>query len=249
MERIKELDRYQKGLLVLLAVLAVAFCVIYSVVSSRVGVLYHDKILLPSEENGITVYSGTLEGQVCRFEVAPEGTVTFQWGETVYGPYAAREDPTAVPEGKDYLTGVEILAGERIFFRGGLFRTAEGLALIEEDGEILHGIVLGTGGMMVDGEGNVIDLREPSPNVILEMMEGPQLTHKGRWAIWFLGLFCSAVTALSILFADELFRLNLSFRIRDPENADPSDWEYAGRYISWTLTALVIPVIYIMGLQ
>ena len=58
MERIKELDRYQKGLLVLLAVLAVAFCVIYSVVSSRVGVLYHDKILLPSEEKGNTVYSG-----------------------------------------------------------------------------------------------------------------------------------------------------------------------------------------------
>lgn len=57
------------------------------------------------------------------------------------------------------------------------------------------------------------------------------------------------VNALSILFADELFRWNLAFRIRDAEWAEPSEWELAGRYIGWTVLAVLALVIFVIGLQ
>ena len=61
-------------------------------------------------------------------------------------------------------------------------------------------------------------------------------------------LFC-IVTAISILFADELFRWNLSFQIRDADRAEPSDWEIATRYIAWTVMPVMAMVIFIAGLQ
>ena len=47
---------------------------------------------------------------------------------------------------------------------------------------------------------------------------------------------------------DELFRWNLSFSIRHPERAEPSDWEIAGRYISWTALAVMALIAFIFGL-
>jgi hypothetical protein len=95
MERIKELDRYQKGILLLLTAMIVVFGFIYSMASSRVGFLYHDVILQPSEMNGNLVYSGSINDKESAFTVTADKTVTFQHGEKTYGPYTAKEDPTA----------------------------------------------------------------------------------------------------------------------------------------------------------
>ena len=58
MKKIKELDFYQKGILIFMIVMAVIFAVIYFITISRVGFAFKDKILVPVEENGKTVYSG-----------------------------------------------------------------------------------------------------------------------------------------------------------------------------------------------
>ena len=42
-------------------------------------------------------------------------------------------------------------------------------------------------------------------------------------------LIISIFNAFSILYADEIFRWNLAFQIRDTDGAEPSDWEIAGR--------------------
>lgn len=257
MERIKQLNRYQKGILLLLIAMIVIFGVIYSVVLSQVGFLYMDKILQSSEENGNTVYSGTIKGQESSFVVTPEKEVTFHYGDKVYGPYTAKEDPTAIPEDNDFgahLTGIEVKDGDEIIFRGGIFKlgdTDSYWMLINEDGtnESFVISVVMNDGTIVDGDGNVVDEMEPSVSTILELMDGPELTSKGEWAAWFLGIFVSAVTAVSILFADELFRWNLAFQIRNADHAEPSEWEIAGRYIGWTALTIMALVIYIMGLQ
>ena len=250
MERIKELDRYQKGILLLLSAMIVLFGVIYAIVSSRVGFLYNDGILIPSQENGSTVYSGTIRGQECRFTVTADKTVTFQCGEKIYGPYTAKEDPTARPEDQAYLTGVEILEGEKVFFRGGVWRSGDGLMLFEEDGGIIiHITATMSNGTVVDSNGNIVDQMAPSPTTVLELMDGPELTNKGQWGAWFGAVVISIFTAVSILFADELFRLNLMFRVRDVDMVDPSDWEVASRYIAWTIMAITAFAVYIIGLQ
>lgn len=62
MERIKNLNFYQKGIILLMLLMSVIFAVIYPMTISRVGYLYNDTILVPKDENGTTVYSGKIDG-------------------------------------------------------------------------------------------------------------------------------------------------------------------------------------------
>ena len=66
---------------------------------------------------------------------------------------------------------------------------------------------------------------------------------------WFMGVVICVLTAVSILYVEELFRWNLSFQIRNVEKAEPSEWEIAGRYISWTLLPVLALVVFVIGLQ
>lgn len=257
MERIRQLDRYQKGILLLLLAMILVFGMIYSAVTSRVGYLYNDVILQPSEANGCTIYSGKIRGQNCAFTVTDDKTVTFQCGEKTYGPYTAKEDPTAIPEEDTFsahMTGVEVKDGEEIIFRGGIFEMGGSDSywmLVNEDGNNASFVITAvmSDGTEVDGDGNVIDPMEPSVSEILHLMDGPELTKKGVWQAWFGGVFISLIVAATMLFADELFRWNLSFQIRNPDRAEPSDWELAGRYISWTLLTVMAAALYVIGLQ
>lgn len=254
MERIKNLDRYQKSILMIMAVMLIAFTVIYAVTTSRIGFEYKDSILTPSEENGSVVYSGKVEGQPAAITVSSDKSVTFVIGEKRYGPYTASEDPSAIPENdslSEHMTGVEIRSGEDIFFRGGVFRSGGDLMLFDEDGGLADFAITVrmSDGTVMDGEGNVVDQMAPSASTILRLLDGPELTKKGEWAFWFLGLFVCAVTAVSILFVDELFHWDLSFKIRNADRAEPSDWELTCRYIGWTVLPIMALVVFIMGLQ
>ena len=62
-------------------------------------------------------------------------------------------------------------------------------------------------------------------------------------------MFLCILNAISILFADELFRWNLSFQIHNADNAEPSDWEIVGRYIGWTVLPMIALMLFITGLQ
>ena len=90
---------------------------------------------------------------------------------------------------------------------------------------------------------------EPSAGTIYELINTPELTHKGEGLVWFGCVFICILNILSVLFADELFRWNLMFQIQNVEDAKPSDWQIAERYISWTLLALVALIVFIIGLQ
>ena len=124
MEKFKSLNRYQKGVLIFLIAMALVFAVVYPMTISKVGFEYKGTILVPSLENGSTVYSGKIQGQQARFTVSEDKTVVFQHGNKTYGPYTAKEDPKAIPKDEgmaEYMTGVELRQGEDILFRGGVF--------------------------------------------------------------------------------------------------------------------------------
>lgn len=253
MERIKALNRYQKGILLLLVVIMLVFTAVYPAVISRVGFAYRDAILIPSEEHGDTIYSGKIRTVEARFTVFADQSVTFQYGDTVYGPYTAIEDKTAIPEEnnmKNLMTGAELRKGEEIIFRGGFVTMEDGLWLVHEDGSFEHSaIVIMTDGIETDENGNVIDPMEPSAANILELMKGPKLAHRGNWLGWGCGVFLCILTVVSMLFADELFRLDLALRIHNAEQAEPSEWVIAGRYLSWTLLPVMAVYAFILGLQ
>lgn len=254
MERIKSLGRYQKGILLLITAMILVFAVVYPMTIAREGFAYENAILIPTQENGNTVYSGKIQGEQATFTVYPDKTVEFQYGDKTYGPYTAKADPTAIPKDSEmgeHMTGVELRQGEKVLFRGGVLDQGEYRLLYKEDGssENIGFLITTSNGTLMDENGNVIDPVEPSASAILDLMAGPELTHKGEWLAWFSGVFVCLLTAVSILFADELFHLNLAFRIRDVDRAEPSDWEIAGRYITWTVLPIMAMILFIMGLE
>ncbi len=256
MGRIKSLNHYQRCILILMIAMALVFAVIYPLKIQQVGLEYKNTILIPSHENDRTMYSGKIRGQQASFTVSADGIVVFQYGNKTYGPYTAREDFTAIPENTDKematsMTGVELRQGEDILFRGGVLEVGDSLWLYNEDGSLDNLTIsyVTDEGVERDENGNIIDPMEPSASTILELMNTPRLTHKGEWSAWFLAVFLCVLNAFSILFAEELFRWHLALRIRNADNAEPSDLEIAGRYISWTALTIVAFAIFIIGLQ
>ena len=192
-------------------------------------------------------------GKQAAFTVYTDKTVVFQYDDKIYGTYKATEDPTAIPENEDLaqrMRGVELCKDDEILFRGGIMVTEDTCWLFNEDGTSGNlGLSYGTGAETGrDENGNIIDLVEPSAWTISELMNEPEMTHKGESLAWFGAVLFCILNGLSILFADELFRRNLSFRVRNADHVQPSDWEIAGRYINWTVATFIAPAIFIMGL-
>lgn len=249
MNRFRELERYPKILLIALLVMAVVFTAVYAVTASRVGYLYNDEIFVPRQSEGALVYEGKVEGRDSSIIVALD-TVTVHWGSTTYGPYTLREDPTAQPEDHPYMTGIEILDGEKPYFRGGVSDEATDFWLLSEDGEqLLNMTYTLSNGIEYDMAGNPVDHMKPSPYQIVSLLRGPELTHKGAWEAWFVGLLACLATAVSILFADELFYLSICTRVENAENAEPSDWYIASRNFSWLFLTGMAGVLFLMGLR
>ena len=254
MERIKSLNGYQKGLLIFMIVTTLIFAIIYPLTISRVGYRYNDAILVPTQDNGKTIYTGKIQGEMAHFTVSEDNTIVFQYGDKFYGPYTMKEDSTAIPKDRELaekMTGVEIRNGDNLLFRGGVLYSADTYWMYNEDGTLdsLGISIVTSNGIERDENGNVIDRMEPSVATIYELMNEPELTHKGEATAWFGAVFLCILNALTMLFADELFRWNLAFQIRNVEKAEPSDWEIAQRYIAWTAMAIMALVLFIIGLQ
>lgn len=248
----KDLDGYQKGILIVMVVMALIFAFLYPKTISKVGYLYEDTILVATQQDGATVYAGKIQSQQAQFTVRDQ-TVSFRYGEKDYGEYTLKYDPTAVPKengAASAMTGIEIRHDGAIFFRGGVLESSFGRFLYNEDGSA-YVVVRATSsnGSVTDEDGNGIDSMTPSVWTIYGLLNEPELTHKGNGVFWFLGALVCGVNALYIFFAEELFYFKMSFRVRDAELAEPSEWEIATRYIGWTGMVLAALIIFVVGLQ
>lgn len=247
MIHIKNLNPYDKCVLLLLAVMLVFFTPIYAVVSSREGFEYKDTVLYPSVEGNTTVYSGKLNGKEINFTVGSDKAVTFQYGDKTYGPYIIREDSSAIPKGlpnAESMTGVEILVGEIVYFRGGMRVTVGGKRSLYGQGDFSNanyqGISYNTAGF---------DSMAPAPVTILELADGPQLTTRGDWSNWLRCVLASVLMAIGILRDKKLVRSNQSSQIRDVKNLGSSERAFVIRYIGLTCVSVLILIVYIAGLK
>lgn len=254
MERFKHLNRYQKGVVFFMLAMIIVFAVIYYMTISREGFAYKNSILVPDYENGGIVYSGKIDGKQAEFTVSEDKTVYFRYDGKKYGPYTAKEDATAIPEDNEFddMVGVELHCGEELIFRGGIFDHSGSIWLYNEQGDLenLREIVEASHGDTIMKEyDDEFDAMEPTASVILALMGEPKLTHKGEFSAWLVGVLVCILNTLYILFADEIFRFNASFLVRDVERAEPSEWGIAFRYIGSTLGTVLVMAIFIMGLR
>lgn len=132
MKRLRDLDKPQKIILALLLIMVLVFSILYPLTISRVGFEYMDTILVVSQENGSTVYSGKINGEKARFTVSEDKSVMFTCGDKSYGPFTVVEDPTAVPDdsGSRSLTGIELREGDELLFRGGVLECSNGMSFL-----------------------------------------------------------------------------------------------------------------------
>lgn len=253
MKRIKQLERDQKIILVLMMIMIVVFTILYSITIAREGFLYKDAILIPNQENGVITYSGKIEGKQAVFTVSEDKSVSFQYGNIVYVPYIIKEDKTAIPDDNamiEGMMGIEVYQGPELIFRGSAMKMSDYWLLENEDGSANIDIfATQSDGTVIDGKGNIVDPMKPSVSTILEVANGPELTHKGNWFVWFGAVLFCCFTAISMIFADEIFRLKLAFRVRNVESVEPSDWEMTGRHIAWIVWPIIALILFIVGLK
>ncbi|MDO4491406.1 MAG: hypothetical protein Q4B85_10090 [Lachnospiraceae bacterium] len=257
-ERIKSLNRFQQCVFLLMLLASLGFLVLYFITLMKEGILYKDAILVPNRQEGTVVYSGEVQRKKVSFTVSEDNTVVYQCGEKTYGPYRVMEDPSALPARVDNwesvpedMMGLEVYKEEMLLFRGGLSVYDDYLWLVNQDGSHYADsqLFLEFQGEVYDEEGNPVDTEEPGLTAIVRLLYNPVLTHKGNWIAWLGGVLICILNGCSILYADELFRWNLSFRIRAVEDAEPSDWEITQRYLSWGLMTIAAVAVFIMGLQ
>lgn len=252
----RERNWFEKGVILALIVMAVVFAFVYHHTVSQKGYSYMGSLLMPSQEGDTTLYSGTLKDKEAVFTVTADKQVTFRHGYIVYGPYTVKEDPSAVPKDHEYaqyMTGLEIKKGDDIFFRGAYMEMADGKIrqFYNEAGESVsvNTKVYASNGITKDEYGNVIDPMEPTVGNILTLVQGPKLTHRGNWAMYFICLFFSVVTVFLVLYGEELMRWRMRFYIRDADDVEFTEGMYIGRYIGFVILVVMFLVFYIKGLH
>lgn len=252
MTQYKDMSRYEQFIIIAAAVLFAVFTIWCIVITSQRGYKYCDTILVRSVQDGNTIYAGKVAGEEARFTVASDGNITFTYGKKVYGPYTVKNDSSAMPQGKGCVAGLVVREKGEVVFRGG-YTVCNGYRLYyNQDGSSgLSDLTVSfsSGGIVTDADGNIIDTTKPSISTIIAIAEGPKLEHKGSWLMWFIATLLAGSTVFSVFYADALFRLRLSYRVRDVEMLEPSDWEIDSRMIGWGLSLFLVMFIYIMGLQ
>ncbi len=253
-ERIRNLSGYQKAILLAMAAMVLVFSAVYLLTVRRVGYLYQGTILVPTQEDGATVYTGSIRNTAAQFRVT-ENQVTFRYGDIQYGPYTMESDPTAVPSQQDAeegFVGIEIRDKGKLLFRGGVRALQDSCFFIHSDGssDFLSIYEDGVTGVAYNAEtGEVYDRMAPTLRDIYALLTNPPLTHKGEGMAWLAGVVICIVNAVTLLFADELFYWKMSFLVRNAQGAEPSDWALGQRFIGWAALGILALVVFVLGLQ
>lgn len=222
-------ETLRKILPILLGIMVVIFAVLYWIFGRQYGVEYQDSLYLPTAQGETMVYTGKADGQTASFTVEPDGSVTYRRGDTVYGPYTVLKAPDAVPsEWSGMLTGFEVYLGDEVLFRGGYL--SQGPILIQSDGTSVHS-------------------RQSILSGILLFSSCPEADdHRGDLQFFAIGTFAAVVCIITALFANQLFRFSLSFQIKNPDGAEPSDWEITSRVLCWLFLTVLSFGVYLAGL-
>lgn len=240
-ERWDEMGWGRRIVLLIQPAMSILCSIVYLIVFQQRVVPYGDGFLRCERQGDTAVYSGRQDGRPIQYSVPSGRLVEFWLDGALEGAYTIAEDPTALPDQEpdigyrlDRYTGVEIQRDGKVWFRGAYSSSDSLFWLLDEEGNVQTDLI------SAFTEQSKSD-PAPSPGDILSFANGPKIHRRGNGLLLLLGLFSNAVCALSLLFEDQLFRWNLSFRVADPGSAEPSEWEMFNRWAGWiVLTAVAL---------
>lgn len=249
--RFTQLSIGQKVLVLIQAGMLLLFLILYLTVGRMQYIDFRGDHLRFTTEEQTRIYSGQVDHKDVSITVSPDRSIRFRLDGTEYGPYTIVENPTAVPDGGDgdlllmdaaLLTGIEVRDGNKeVYFRGGYYAPDSDMNvffLYDESGYLVSTYTFGLSATA-----------EPQPEEILDIVLDPDPAPRGHAYGFLLGALFNLATVLMILYADEMFRYSLRFRIENAEDAEPSEWELFSRWIGWFAFTGCALVLYIMGLN
>lgn len=269
---------FRQAMLAATVGLMLLFAVLYPIMSSQKGLEYGNDFYKLNVQGDAKVYTGVDHGQkqfvytdapkgdgkktVCIVRETAEGyMVDYQIEGQNFGPYQLNKvhlsDLPAALAQAPLGGGLEIknTATGEVLFRGG-YLVSVGYLLVDENAVTeadkaadplsrvsVNGFTFFDYKPAVPEEG-------PSPDDLVHFTlgAGGNLTHRGEGAYFALALLVAVFNAVSILYAEELFTWQMSFRVAEPEKAEPSEWELFGRHVGWCLFLLMELTILLYGL-
>lgn len=249
--RIRKLNWYQKVLLIVILAMILIYPFLYHNTIARKGIAFHEVILEESSEGNARVYSGKLYDCPVSFTLNADKSVVFKFNDDVYGPYEYKDDNSIITD-KDHPDekGIEISLNGQTVFRGTVFPINNtDCWLYNADGsQYYNNEVIAEISQSKSGYTEYTTVLMPM-DVIAHLMVGMEPVHKGNWMYYGFSVVFCIIVALSILYADEIFRFGLHFTIKDPEKAEPAEWEIISRYVDWTLLVFLIYQLFSAGLN
>lgn len=249
-----QMSWYRRILLVGMAAEILVFFLATLVTVNRPGLEYQDSLLYPSIQGDLQIYQGTVDGKTARFTASPTGEVSYQWGDYTYGPYQIYKDATAVPDDFERSQGIEIRLEDEVLFRGCYLPDAA-LPLIQKDGEPVWEFNFSASAgadtvIFVDGrEVTQKERYEPSLASLARVALDPDLTHRGSILLYLATTLLALLNMVQICFPHLFFRLSLWGRVRNLDDAEPSDFYIAMEHIEWIVLAIVCLVLYVLSLN
>lgn len=276
-EKWQSMTFYRRAMLLATVGLMLLFAVLYPIMSSQKGLEYENDFYKLNVQGEAKVYTGfahewrigntivsSNQGRKTVYTVTetPAGyTVGCQIEGESFGPYQLNKvrlsDLPAALAQAPLGGGLEIknTATGEVLFRGG-YLVSVGYLLVDENAVTeadkaadplsrvsVNGFTFFDYKPAVPEEG-------PGPDDLVHFTlgAGENLTHRGEGVYFVLALLVAVFNAVSILYAEELFTWQMSFRVAEPEKVEPSEWELFGRHVGWCLFLLMELTILLYGL-
>lgn len=241
-ERWREMYWGQRIMLLLQPVLFVLALAAYFTIGQQLMV----DALRYERQGDAAVYSGREDHRKIKYVVSPGPVVEFWLDGELRDTYTVAWDSTAISQsdrvelyGRENFTGVEIRRGDEVWFRGARLNQWP-YFLQDEDGNDRSVTITA----VLEG---VRPVPEPTPSEIISFAQGPETAPRGYFGVVLLGLAFSVVCVIWLLFEDQLYQWQMSFRMRDPQCAEPSDWEIMNRWAGWIAFTCMAAVMYALG--
>lgn len=233
----EERTRYQKILLLLLAVMIVVFGILTGVSKAHKGVLFDETIFKRSESDSGTVYTGKRFGEgTVVITVTPDdqGATVAYTSDALHDIYRMEYPLPPVQTERGAVDGIRVLKNGEVLFEGGYDGGDYGW--YDKNGQWESGIVVVVG---PDGETEsafaALDARD-----VVYFAQGPEPAARGSWLLYGLMVFLTLLLMLDVAFPTALFYIRHCCDVRNPE---PSDFYLAMQKVSW----VVYPILLLIG--
>lgn len=243
----EERSTYQKVILCIFAAMAVIFAVWTAVSRSNEGVLFYETLLAVSEEDGQTVYSGELYGEAVTITCREEnGTKLVDFSAPGHYSAACRveyPEGTITTEFSKTIPRIRILRNDEVLFSGGYDPDPENwyMDYYNEDGTLTLSVV--TSIRTSDGTDPWFNFEFDTSDII-RFANGPGISARGSWGIYFLTLFVTIICALLTAFPNTVFHLQHFLSVRDPE---PTEFYYFMHKVGSVIFVVMLLITYIKG--